>query len=223
MATEKSYLAGDIITGYVRSLVVNEPDVLRRLREETASHPESVMQIPPEQGQLLQVLLGVLGARKALEVGVFTGYSSTVTALALPADGHVFACDVSDEFTSVARRYWAEAGVSNKITLRLGPAGDTLRSLLAEGHGGSFDFAFIDADKEAYDTYYELALKLLRPGGLMMLDNMLRRGEVVDPAVTEEGSVALRKLNEKIARDERVRAVLLAVIDGVTLAWKKPD
>lgn len=222
MPTEKSYLAGDVITGYVRSLVVNEPDVLRRLREETALHPDAVMQIPADQGLLFEVLLGLVGAKKTLEVGVFTGYSSTVTALALPPDGHVFACDVSDEFTSVARRYWAEAGVSDKITLRLGPAAETLKQLLAEGHGASFDFAFIDADKEAYDTYYELTLPLIRPGGLIVLDNMLRHGEVVDPNVSEPGSLALRKLNEKLARDTRVRAVLLPVIDGVTLAWKKP-
>lgn len=221
MFNEKSYLAGDAITRYVRSLVVNEPGVLRRLREETASHPKAVMQITSDQGLLLEVLLGLVGAKKALEIGVFTGYSSTVTALALPPDGRLFACDVSDEFTSVARRYWAEAGVAQKITLRLGPAIQTLQQLVAEGHGASFDFAFIDADKEAYDAYYELALELIRPGGLIVMDNMLRRGEVVDPNVTEPGSLALRKLNEKIARDIRVRAILLPVVDGVTLAWKK--
>jgi predicted O-methyltransferase YrrM len=221
MSTEKNYLAGDIITEYVRSLVVNESDVLRRLRHETASLPDAVMQITPDQGLLLEVLLGLVGAKRTLEIGVFTGYSSTVTALALPPDGHVFACDVSDEFTSVARRYWAEAGVAGKITLRIGPAVQTLQQLLAEGHRASFDFAFIDADKEAYDAYYELALQLIRPGGLIMLDNMLRRGEVVDPAVTDPASLALRNLNDKIARDGRVRAILLPVVDGVTLAWKK--
>jgi predicted O-methyltransferase YrrM len=222
MPNEKSYLAGEAVTEYVRSLVVNEPDVLRRLREETASHPDAVMQIPRDQGLLFEVLLGLVGAKKTLEVGVFTGYSSTVTALALPPDGRVFACDVSDEFTSVARRYWAEAGVADKITLRIGPAAKTLQQLLAEGYRESFDFAFIDADKEAYDTYYELALQLVRPGGLIVLDNMLRHGEVLNPAVTEPGSLALRQLNEKLARDSRVRAVLLPVVDGVTLVWKKP-
>ncbi len=222
MPNEKSYLAGEAVTEYVRGLVVNEPDVLRRLREETASHPDAVMQIPRDQGLLFEVLLGLVGAKKTLEVGVFTGYSSTVTALALPPDGRVFACDVSDEFTSVARRYWAEAGVADKITLRIGPAAKTLQQLLAEGYRESFDFAFIDADKEAYDTYYELALQLVRPGGLIVLDNMLRHGEVLNPAVTEPGSLALRQLNEKLARDSRVRAVLLPVVDGVTLVWKKP-
>jgi predicted O-methyltransferase YrrM len=221
MSIEKNYLAGDVITSYVRSLVVNEPDVLLRLRNETASHPEAVMQITPDQGLLLEVLLGLIGAKKTLEIGVFTGYSSTVTALALPPDGHVFACDVSDEFTSVARRYWAEAEVSDKITLRIGPAVHTLEQLLAEGHRATFDFAFIDADKEAYDTYYELALELIRPGGLIMLDNMLRRGDIVNPAVTDPACLAIRKLNDKIARDARVKAILLAVVDGVTLAWKR--
>jgi predicted O-methyltransferase YrrM len=219
----KTYLAGKGLTEYIRKVSVAESDVLRRLREETAAQPKAQMQIPPEQGQFFRVLVGMLQAKKTLEIGVFTGYSSLVTALALPPDGQMVACDISDEFTSVARRYWREAGVEQKIELRLGPAEDTLMSLLAEGHGESFDMAFIDADKTGYDTYYELSLQLVRPGGVIVLDNMLREGSITDPCSTDPNTLAIRALNQKLGRDSRVISALLSIADGVTLAWKKID
>ncbi len=220
MEQSKSYLSSEAISEYVRRVGVAEPEVLRRLREETASHPQARMQITPEQGQLFRVLLGAIGARKTLEVGVFTGYSSTVAALALPPGGRVIACDVSEEFTSVARRYWREAGVENKIELRLGPAMETLERLLNEGAAETFDFAFIDAEKSEYDGYYELALKLLRNGGLIAIDNTLWHGRVLDNENQEPGVPEIRALNEKIHADSRVHAVLLPIADGVTLARK---
>jgi len=216
----KSYLSTAAITDYIRAVGVNEPDVLRRLREETASRPDAVMQISPEQGQFFRVLLGAIKARKTLEIGVFTGYSSIVTALALPPDGRVVACDSSEEFTRVARRYWKEAGVEQKIELRLGPAAQSMRALLSEGAGETFDFVFIDADKASYDVYYELALNLLRRGGLIALDNMLRRGDVLDAEIQDEDVAAIRALNEKLHNDRRIVSVLLPLADGVTLALK---
>jgi predicted O-methyltransferase YrrM len=217
----KTYLAGKELTEYIRRVSVDEADVLRRLREETAVHPRAQMQIPPEQGQLFRVLVGMLQAKKTLEVGVFTGYSSLVTALALPPGGRIIACDISEEFTSVARRYWQEAGVGQKIELRIGPAENTLRSLIAEGHGESFDMSFIDADKTGYDVYYELSLKLVRPGGVIVLDNMLREGDITDASSTDPNTLAIRALNEKLGRDPRVTSALLSIADGVTLACKK--
>lgn len=218
----KTYLAGKDLTEYIRNVSVDEADVLRRLREETAVHPRAQMQIPPEQGQFFRVLIGMLQAKRTLEIGVFTGYSSLVTALALPPEGRIVACDISEEFTSVARRYWREAGVAQKIELRIGPAADTLRSLLAEGHGESFDMSFIDADKTGYDEYYELSLQLVRPGGVIVLDNMLREGSITDPSSTDPNTVAIRALNQKLGSDTRVTSALLSIADGVTLAWKKP-
>jgi predicted O-methyltransferase YrrM len=217
----KTYLAGKGLTEYIRSVSVDEADVLRRLREETAAHPKAQMQIPPEQGQFFRVLVGLLQAKKTLEIGVFTGYSSLVTALALPPEGRVVACDVSAEFTSVARRYWREAGVEQKIELRMGPAADSMMSLLAEGHGESFDMSFVDADKTGYDTYYELSLQLIRPGGVIILDNMLRQGNITDPSSTDLDTLAIRALNQKLGRDQRVVSALLSIADGVTIAWKK--
>jgi predicted O-methyltransferase YrrM len=217
----KTYLAGKGLTEYIRKVSVDEADVLRRLREETAAHPKALMQIPPEQGQFFRVLVGMLQAKKTLEIGVFTGYSSLVTALALPPEGRIIACDISEEFTAVARRYWREAGVEQKIELRIGPAEATLMSLLAEGHGESFDMAFIDADKTGYDTYYELSLQLVRPGGVIVLDNMLREGSITDPSSTDPNTLAIRALNQKLGRDSRVISALLSIADGVTLAWKK--
>jgi predicted O-methyltransferase YrrM len=203
---------------------LREPDVLRRLREETAaSNPHAIMAISPVQGQFMMLLLKLIGAVKTLEVGVFTGYSSLCTALTIPARGHIVACDVSDEWTSVARRYWAEAGVADKIDLRLAPATETLDALLAEGHAGTFDFAFIDADKVNYDGYYERALKLVRKGGLIVLDNMLWYGQVADPSVQDADTVALRELNKKLHHDERVFVSLIAVGDGMSLAIKQID
>jgi caffeoyl-CoA O-methyltransferase len=216
----KTYLTSDAIADYVRAVSVHEPAVLERLREETAALPQWEMQIAPEQGQLLRVLLATVGAKKTLEIGVFTGYSSIVTALALPPDGRVVACDISDEFTQTARRYWREAGVEHKIELRLGPAATSLRNLIGEGAAGTFDFAFIDADKERYDEYYELSLDLVRPGGLLMLDNMLRRGHVLDQSSKDSDVKAIQLLNRKIHQDKRVTAVLLPFVDGVTIACK---
>jgi predicted O-methyltransferase YrrM len=201
-----------------------EPDVLRRLREETiATNPQAEMAVGAIQGQFMMLLMKLIGAVKTLEVGVFTGYSSLCTALALPPNGRIVACDVSDEWTSVARRYWAEAGVADKITLRLGPAVETLDALLAEGQAGTFDFAFIDADKPNYDNYYERALKLTRRGGLIMFDNMLWSGKVADPSVQDVHTVALRALNEKLHHDERVFVSLLPLRDGISLAVKQSD
>ncbi len=201
---------------------LREPEVLRRLREETAAtNPMAVMAISPVQGQLMMLLLKLIGARRTIEVGVFTGYSSLCTALALPADGRIVACDVSEEWTAVARRYWAEAGVADKIALRLAPATETLDALLADGQAGTFDFAFIDADKANYDEYYERILKLMRPGGLIVFDNMLWYGKVADASVQDEDTVALRALSAKLHHDERVFVSLLPVGDGVTLALKQ--
>lgn len=201
---------------------VQENPVLVKCREETQTLPNAVMQICPEQGQLFRVMLALLGAKKTLEVGVFTGYSSTVTALALPNDGKVVACDVSEDYTRIAQRYWEEAGVAHKIDLRLGPAAETLQRLNREDRQGSFDFAFIDADKSNYDTYYELTLPLMRTGGLIVFDNMLRRGDVLDERSADPDVRALRALNAKLGKDPRVLVSLLAIADGVTLAWKKP-
>jgi len=211
----------DTLYTYLLENSLREPDVLRRLREETARLPHAEMQISPEQGQFMAFLVRLMGARKALEIGVFTGYSSTAVALVLPPDGTLIACDVSDEYTSVARRYWQEAGVDGKIELRLGHAADTLEYLLAEGHAGTFDFAFIDADKEQYDLYYERVLQLLRPGGLMALDNMFRGGRVADPSDTRPGTQAIRDLNRKLHRDERVHLSVVPIADGLTLALKR--
>jgi predicted O-methyltransferase YrrM len=206
---------------YLLSASSRESDVLRRLREETAALPNSQMQISPDQGQFMALLVQTLRAKKTLEVGVFTGYSSLVVASALPADGRVIACDVSEEWTSVARRYWKEAGVANKIELRLAPATDTLNSLLAAGQAGTFDFAFIDADKSNYDAYYELSLKLLRAGGLIAIDNVLWSGRVADPKNQEPDTVAIRALNAKLHRDQRVTLSMVPIADGLTLALKR--
>ena len=200
---------------------VREPDVLRRLREETSKMPDSRMQLAPDQAQLLALLVRSTGARKTLEVGVFTGYSSTAVALALPAGGTVTACDVSEEYTSVARRYWKEAGVEGKITLHVAPALGTLERLIAEGGAGSYDFALIDADKENYLNYYERALVLLRQGGLMAFDNVLWSGRVVDPAVNDEGTQAIRAFNQKLHGDERIWLSMVPSGDGLTLACKR--
>jgi predicted O-methyltransferase YrrM len=205
---------------YIRRVTLREPEILQRLREETAKLPNGIMQISSEQGQFMGMLIRLLRAKLTLEVGVFTGYSSTVVALALPEDGRIIACDVSEEYTSVARRYWREAGVEHKISLRLAPAVETLDGLLAEARGGTFDFAFIDADKENYDRYYERALKLLRPGGLIAVDNVLWHGKVLDESIQDADTRAIRALNEKLHRDGRVWVSLLAIGDGLTLAYK---
>jgi predicted O-methyltransferase YrrM len=220
-----SYLGLDErIEDYLIKNSSREPDVLRRLREETvATNPQAEMAVGPIQGQFMALLVKLIGAVKALEVGVFTGYSSLCTALAMPPNGRIVACDVSDEWTSVARRYWVEAGVADKITLRLGPAVETLDELLRDGQANTFDLAFIDADKPNYDNYYERALKLVRRGGLIIFDNMLWSGKVADPSVQDANTVALRALNEKLHHDERVFMSLLPLRDGISLAVKECD
>lgn len=203
---------------YLTEVSVREPEVLRKLREETAELAESAMQICPEQGQFMALLVRLIGARRCLEVGTFTGYSSCVVALALPDDGQIVCCDVSETYTAVARRYWQVAGVAAKIDLRLAPARETLDRMLAEGQRGTFDFAFIDADKSNYDHYYEAALQLVRKGGLIVIDNVLWSGAVADPARNDPDTAALRALNRKIHDDERVDLSMLPLGDGVTLA-----
>jgi len=209
---------------YIINNSIREPDVLRRLREETiATNPHAIMAISPVQGQFMMLLLKLINAVKTLEVGVFTGYSSLCTALTIPVDGRIYACDVSEEWTSVARRYWEEAGVAEKINLKLAPAVETLDALLADGQAGTFDFAFIDADKANYDHYYERALKLVRKGGLIVFDNMLWYGKVADLGVNDEDTVALRALNAKLHHDDRVFVSLIGVGDGMNLVIKQID
>lgn len=192
-----------------------------RLRQETALDEWARMQITPEVGAILATLAASTGARKAIEVGVFTGYSSISVARAMPADGKLIACDISEKWTSIARRYWTEAGVAGKIELRLAPAIETLDKLIASGESGTFDFAFIDADKVNYSAYYDRIFQLLRPGGLIAIDNVLWYGRVIDPAVNDEDTVALREFNRKLAADTRIQVCMLAVGDGVTVACKK--
>jgi predicted O-methyltransferase YrrM len=211
----------DQIHRYLLETTVQEPELLARLREETMKMPRARMQIAPEQGQLMRLLVALTSARRAIEVGVFTGYSSLSVALAMPADGQLVACDVSEEWTNVARRYWKEAGVDGKIELHLRPAVETLDELLERGNAGRFDFAFIDADKERYDDYYERCLELLRPGGLIAVDNALWGGDVADPAKTDGDTRALRALNLKVSSDSRVVSSLVPIGDGLLLAMKK--
>jgi caffeoyl-CoA O-methyltransferase len=211
----------DEVYEYLLDVSVREPDILRRLREETTPLEQAAMQIGPEQGQLMALLVELLGATRVLEIGTFTGYSALAMALALPEGGRVVACDVSEEWTRVARRFWAEAGVSHKIDLRLAPALETLDALLADGRAGDFDFAFIDADKENYATYFERSLELVRVGGLVAIDNVLWSGKVADPEVTDADTQAIRSLNAKLKDDERVSLSLVPIGDGLTLARKR--
>jgi predicted O-methyltransferase YrrM len=197
------------------------PDVLARLRAETLQLPMAGMQISVEQGRFMELLTQLIQAKKVLEVGVFTGYSALVVAQALPEEGTLIACDVSEEWTSIGRRYWQEAGVAHKIDLRIAPALQTLDGLLVDGHAGTFDFAFIDADKTNYDAYYERTLQLLRPSGLIAIDNTLWGGRVADETAQDEDTVALRALNAKLRDDPRVSLSVLPVGDGLTLALKR--
>jgi O-methyltransferase len=210
----------DSLEHYVSETLTRETSTQRRLREETSHLPDPGMQIGPDQGAFLALLVRLLGARRCLEVGTFTGYSALAVAAALPADGKLITCDVSEEWTAIARRFWEEAGVASKIELRLAPASDTLARLLNDGGAGKFDFAFIDADKPAYDQYYESCLALIRPGGLITIDNTLWHGAVADPGVHDPDTDALRALNLKIRDDQRVEACLVSIGDGVTLARK---
>jgi len=211
----------DELAAYVVEVGTREPAVLARLREETAAIPQHGMQIAPEEGAFLALLVELTGARRCIEIGTFTGYSSTAVALALPEDGHLVCCDVSEEWTALARRYWDEAGVAGKIDLRVAPAADTLDQLLADGEETTYDFAFVDADKSGYDGYYERLLRLVRPGGLIAFDNTLWGGKVLDPDVDDKDTRAIRALNTKLAGDERVTLCLLPVADGVTLARRR--
>ncbi len=211
----------DRLQDYILANSLREPEVLRRLRQETAGLPGAGMQIGPEQGQFMALLVELIGARLTLEIGTFTGYSALVVALALPPGGRVVACDVSEEYTAVARRYWAEAGVADKIELHLAPARETLDRLLAENRAGSFDFAFIDADKANYNAYYEGALALLRPGGLIAIDNVLWSGKVLEEAPEDPDTQAIQALNATIKDDSRVTISLLPLGDGLTLARKR--
>jgi predicted O-methyltransferase YrrM len=217
----RSITVDDRLYDYILANSLREPALLKALREETAKLAQGMMQIAPEQGQFMALLVQLIGARRTIEVGTFTGYSSLVVALALPADGRLVACDVSKEFTDVARRYWAKAGVAGKIDLRLAPALETLDRLLADGEAGRFDFAFIDADKTNYLGYYERCLKLLRPGGLMAIDNVLWSGEVADPKVTDADTAAIRALNSHVHQDTRVSMSLVPIGDGLTLLRKQ--
>ena len=211
----------DALEAYLAVLLPEEPPVLARLREETSRLEAASMQIGRDQGRFMTLLLCCLGARRTIEVGVFTGYSTLITALALPNTGRIVACDISRQWTEIALRYWREAGVADKIDLRIGPAADTLDAMLASGNGESYDFAFIDADKTGYDGYYERCLALLRPGGVIAIDNALWGGSVANSAKNSEDTQAIRALNEKVSRDPRVEAYLAPVGDGVHLAWKR--
>ncbi|MEM7795620.1 MAG: class I SAM-dependent methyltransferase [Cyanobacteria bacterium P01_C01_bin.118] len=206
---------------YMLSVGVRDQNILQELRQENAQHPRAVMQIAPEQGQFMSLLVQLLGVKKALEIGVFTGYSSLVVAMALPEDGHLIACDISTEYTAMARKYWEKAGVAHKVDLRIAPALDTLDQLIAEGHGGSFDFAFIDADKSNYDNYYERSLTLVRSGGLIAIDNVLWSGRVADSVENQDNRTKhIHALNQKIHGDERVSVSLVPIADGLMLAMK---
>ena len=218
--SNKTFTLSDDLYAYLFENSVREADILRRLREETARDSMARMQIAPEQGQLMQLLVRLMGARRYLEVGVFTGYSSLAVALALPAEGRILACDVSDAWTKVARRYWAEAGVAGKIDLRLAPAQQTLDGLIAAGAGGSFDFVFIDADKTSYKAYYERALTLIRVGGLIAIDNTLWEGRVADPTARDADTQAIRDFNRHLRDDRRVQQCLVPIGDGLSLALK---
>jgi predicted O-methyltransferase YrrM len=206
---------------YLLSVSLREPPVLGRLREETDRSERAGWEVSPEQGQFLALLAQTMGVRQIIEVGVFAGYSALWLALALPEDGHIIACEISEQYTPIARRYWKEAGVEHKIGLRIGPALDTLRGLLSEGQRGRFDFVFIDADKTNNDAYYECALELLRPGGMIAVDNVLWSGRVLDAQSAEPDTVAVRAFNQKVLSDPRVSISMIPIGDGLTLALKR--
>ena len=206
---------------YLQEVSLRESALLARLREETARRGDAGMQISPEQGQFMALLIELTGAKRVLEVGTFTGYSALAMALALPPDGRILACDVEPETTAIARRYWAEAGVAHKIDLRLAPALETLDRLLAEGAAETFDFAFVDADKENYEAYYERCFTLLRRGGLLAVDNVLWGGRVADPAARDPDTEAIRALNLRLLDDPRVSLSLVPISDGLSLARKR--
>lgn len=219
--SNKTLMLPDRLYRYLLSVSLRESELLRQLREETAKDPMARMQIAPEQGQFMALLLELLGARRVLEIGVYTGYSALCMASALPPDGRLVACDLSEQWTQVARRYWHAAGLADRIDLRLAPALDTLAALHADGEEASFDFVFVDADKREYRAYFEAALKLLRVGGLVAIDNTLWNGSVVDPDDQSEDTIAIRSFNEHLHRDQRVSLSLVPIGDGLTLARKR--
>lgn len=220
MSTKTLFLF-DKLYKYMMDISIKEPDILKDLRERTSKMDESDMQICPEQGQFMGLIVRMLNVKKAIEVGVFTGYSSICTALNMADGGKLIACDKNAGWTSIAQKYWKRAGVDNKIDLVSAPAADTLNKLIKEGQAGSFDFAFIDADKGNYDLYYELTLKLLRIGGIMMMDNMFWDGKVVDEAIDDDDALTIRNMNEKIGNDGRIISCLLPIGDGLTIILKK--
>ena len=220
--SNRTIAVDDALYQYILDVSLREPELMRRLRAETASLPEATMQIAPDQGQFMALLVRLIGARRIIEVGTFTGYSALCMALALPEGGRIVACDVNETWTAVARRYWAEAGVTERIDLRLAPALQTLDAMVAGGEAGRYDLAFIDADKENYAAYYERALTLLRPGGLIIVDNVMWSGSVIDPDKTGIETEAIRAFNAARRSDERVDLSLVAVGDGLTLARKRP-
>lgn len=219
--TRKSITLTDDLYDYLLSVSLRETDLLRSLREHTAKHKMARMQIAPEQGQFLALLVQLMQARSIVEIGTFTGYSALWMALAMPRDGRLITCDVSEEYTRTAQQYWQQADVSTRIDLRIAPALETLDSLLNDGQGGHFDLAFIDADKREYHDYYERVLRLLRYGGMVVVDNTLWEGRVADPTVMDEDTSAIRAFNEFLLTDERVSLSLLPVADGITLAVKR--
>lgn len=219
--SKRTITLDDRLYDYLRAVSLREPPLLARLRAETAALPEAQMQIAPEQGQFMAMLVRVMNAREILEIGTFTGYSALAMALALPPDGHIVACDVSAEWTAIGRRYWHEAGVAERIELRLAPAIETLEALLADGGEDRFDFAFIDADKSGYRAYYEACLKLVRPGGLIVVDNTLWDGRVADDSVQDANTCAIRTFNTALHDDVRVDLSLVPIGDGLTLARRR--
>lgn len=218
--SNRTLVIDDRIYAYLLSVSVRESPLLKRLRAETAEDPLAGMQIAPEQGQFMALLVEILGVRRAIEIGTFTGYSTLCIAMSMPANGHLVCCDNSEEWTAIARRYFAEAGVADRIEIKLAQALATLDELLAQGEAGRFDFAFIDADKENYEQYYERCLKLMRPGGLIAVDNTLWNGSVADPANAEPDTVAIRRFNARLYNDDRVSLSLVPIGDGLTLARK---
>lgn len=218
------------IQRYVLESSLRESNVLVQLRKETEKDPAAIMQIPPEQGQFMSMLVKLIGAKRTIEIGVYTGYSTLCVVQAMPGDSYTVACDVNEHWTNISKKYWAEALVDKKIDLRIGPAVDTLDALIEEGQGQSFDFIFIDADKDNYDNYYELSLRLLKSGGLIAIDNVLLFGSVIDSdvlneslrsVISEENIQSVRDLNSKIKNDDRVDISMLKIADGLTLVRKK--
>ena len=218
--TNRNLTFDDTLYAYLVDHTLREHPAQAALRAATATHSHAGMQIGPDQGQFMALLVKLLGARRTIEIGVFTGYSSLTVALALPDDGHVLACDISEEYTCIGRPYWQEAGVAHKIDLRLAPALETLDAQLDAGAAGQYDFAFIDADKTGYDAYYERCLQLVRPGGLIAIDNALWGGSVARSA-TDADTLALQQLNAKVRDDERVDMALVAIGDGLMLARRR--